>query len=136
MVTTVARRRVQAPAQVRIPDKDGNEILINNGRSILLRLRGERKARRIGEINSKKQLVVHRKRIIHLHYKSQSYGFNHYIIDNAKKFNKVLLIDERGSYLIPNKVILEKGEFLYFKQVGFELQIFLSLEIINQYKLN
>lgn len=135
MVGTLTRRRVKPPSQIRIPDKDGNEILVNDGRRILLRLASEKKARRIGEINSKKQLVVHRKRMIHLHYKSQSYGFNHYIIDNAKKFKHVLLIDERGRYLIPNKVILKKGEFLYFKQIGFELQIFLSLEIINQYKL-
>ena len=120
---------------IRIPDKDGNEIVIKN-KIISLRLAAENRLRQVGIINSKKQLSVKRKRIAHLHYKSQSYGFNHYIIDNAKKFNKVLLSDERGTYLIPNKIILDMGEFLYFKQQGFEIQIFLSLEIINQYKLN
>ena len=119
---------------IRIPDADGNEIVVKD-KNISLKLASEDRSRRIGIINSKKQLSIKRKRIIHLHYKSQSYGFNHYVIDNAKKFNKVLLSDERGTYLIPNKIILEKGEFLYFKQQGFEVQIFLSLEIINQYKL-
>ena len=120
---------------IRIPDADGNELRIVD-RTILLKLASETKTRRIGLINSKNQLYIKRKRIIHLHYKSDSYGFNHYIIDNAKKFSSVLLIDERGRYLIPNRVILDEGKFLYFKQEGFERQIFLSLDIINQYKIN
>lgn len=122
------------PGMIIIPDGDGNEIRVFD-KTLSLKLKSERRSRRIGVINSKRQLYIQRKRDRHLHYKSKSYGFNFSIINAAKKFDSVLLSDEKGRYLIPNKIILEEGKFLYFKQLGFEKQIFLSLEIINNYKL-
>lgn len=121
--------------QIRIPDTQGNEILINNGSTILLKLTNETRVRRLGIINSKHYFVVHRNRKTHLHYKTNSYGFNYYIVKNAQKFNYILLIDKSGKYLIPNNVILEQGKILQFKSEGFELQIFLTLKIIKKYKL-
>lgn len=120
---------------IRIPDSDGNEFRIIDKKKIVLKLKTERKARNVGIINSLSQLVVKRKRKLHLHYMSNSYGFNYFIIANAQKFQKVLLCDELGRYLIPNSVILEEGKFLYFKQTGFEKQLFLPLDIINKFKL-
>jgi hypothetical protein len=55
-------------------------------------------------------------------------------LDNAKLFDDVLLIDDSGAYLIPRKYILEEGKFMNFKNNGgFELQIFLSLDLIEDF---
>ena len=43
---------------------------------------------------------------------------------------------ETNEYVIPLEEILKKGDFLNFKQQGFELQIFLKKEIIEQWKRN
>ena len=63
----------------------------------------------------------------HLHYKSESYGFNYELLRDGMfvwvfvhlPFNE-LLITSRNH-------ILEKGSFLHFKNEGFERQIFLPL---------
>ena len=63
----------------------------------------------------------------HLHYKSDSYGFNYELLRDGNfvwviihlPFNK-LLVTSRNH-------ILEKGSFLHFANKGFEKQIFLPL---------
>ena len=63
----------------------------------------------------------------HLHYKSESYGFNYELLRDGNfvwvyvhlRFNE-LLVTSRNH-------ILEKGSFLHFANKGFERQIFLPL---------
>jgi hypothetical protein len=114
-----------------IPDKYGNSIIVS-GNVISLKLKSETRTREIGLINlQEKYLAVNRVRSKHLFRKNSSYGFNHYILLNAKKFDKIKLSDDIGTWLIPIKLILEKGSFLHFNKDGFELQIFLPLDIIT-----
>jgi hypothetical protein len=118
-------------SQVVIPDKYGNSIIVS-GNVISLKLKSETRTREIGLINlQEKYLAVNRVRSKHLFRKNSSYGFNHYILLNAKKFDKIKLSDDIGTWLIPIKLILEKGSFLHFNKDGFELQIFLPLDIIT-----
>ena len=114
-----------------IPDKFGNSIIVLEN-IISLQLKSEKRKREIGVINFKeKYLSVNRIRDKHLFRKNNSYGFNHYILSNAKKFDKIMLSDDYGTWLIPIKLILEKGSFLHFNNEGFELQIFLPLDVIK-----
>ena len=51
-----------------------------------------------------------------------------------KQFNTIRLQDEFNRWTIPLQYILENGEFLFFKEQGFEKQIFISLNKIEQFK--
>jgi len=118
-----------------IEDKQGNR-LIRKKTTMHLALKGAKSLREIGRINfNARTMSTYRSRTKHLHRQSNSYGFNHYLIKNAVTFDSVLLKDEYGMYRISCEVILKDGFFLYFKQEGFELQIFLSLDTINKYKI-
>ena len=115
-----------------IPDKFDNSIIIS-GNIISIQLKNEARTREIGVINQKERyFAVNRIREKHLFRKNNSYGFNHYILSNTKKFDSIRLSDDFGTWLIPIKLILEKGSFLHFNKVGFELQIFLTLDIITK----
>jgi hypothetical protein len=119
-----------------IQDESGNKIQNFKKGTIKLFLASEKRGRTIGVVNKQERwLTMRRKQAKHLHYKSNSYGFNYEVISRAKQFDKVLLTDETGSYLIPNKKILEDGSFLWFQSQGFERQIFLKLEEIKKYKV-
>jgi hypothetical protein len=116
-----------------IPDKFDNSIIIS-GNIISLKLKSEARTREIGVINPQERyFAVNRIREKHLFRKNNSYGFNHYILANAKKFDSIMLSDDFGTWLIPIKLILEKGSFLHFNKDGFELQIFLPLDVIKEY---
>jgi hypothetical protein len=58
------------------------------------------------------------------------------LLNAAKVFDKINLIDEHDEWIIPVKYILEKGDFLHFKneENGFERQIFIPLEKIENFK--
>ncbi len=70
----------------------------------------------------------------HLHRISNSYGFNYQLLDEAKKFDFVRIIAADAEYKIPRTEILSKGSFLFFKEQGFERQIFVKLEELNNFK--
>ena len=102
----------------------------------IVRLALPKQTRVIGKINdATKTLEVKRVREKHLMRANNSYGFNSYVIENAKRFDKVLLNDNFGAFLIPLEVIRENGTFLHFLKQGFEKQTFLNLNYINQYKI-
>lgn len=119
------------------PDQEGNFFEIVNDADIItifLKLKKESKKREIGVINvSLSTMFIKRSREKHLFRKNQSYGFNEHIISNATTFQYVRFDDEFISALIPRKVIMEKGSYLHFKEIGFERQLFLTLEEINKY---
>jgi len=104
---------------------------------VKIKLHKESFARSLGTIVcGEKTLYTKRDSSKHLHYKSNSYGFNHAFILNAKRFDKVRLeVDESEVYLIPTSVILVEGFFLHFQKEGFEKQIFLGVETINKYRV-
>jgi hypothetical protein len=121
-----------------ITDNLGNKIIASsNGDRIkvLLKLNTEIRSRLLGYINIKSNSIkIIRKKELHLMQINNSYGFNHTLLADAKTFNKILLKDEFNSWSIPTQFILDNGKFLFFKEQGFEKQIFISLEQLNQFK--
>lgn len=121
-----------------IADNVGNKIIASNNGSrikVLLKLNSEIRSRLLGYINIKsKSIKIIRKKEVHLLQKNNSYGFNHTLLLDAKRFDKILLKDEINSWKIPTQFILDNGKFLFFKEQGFEKQIFISIEQLNQFK--
>lgn len=121
-----------------IVDSAGNKIIASNNGSrikVLLKLQNELRSRLLGYINIKsKSIKITRKKEVHLLQKNNSYGFNHTLLLDAKRFDKILLKDEINSWKIPTQFILDNGKFLFFKEQGFEKQIFISIEQLNQFK--
>ena len=129
----------QKPKTNILTDHFGNQIVINNYDkciSLFVKLISERYKRKVGDvIKSTRVLKVYRSRYKHLHRKSGSYGFNHQILVEAKKFDIIRLNDEHGSYNIPRTFILENGSFLHFQKQGFERQIFLPVDKIESFEV-
>jgi hypothetical protein len=120
-----------------ILDEKGNELIAKtNGNVISLYLKLVEKSERLLGIIDKneKTFQIQRNREKHIFKRNKSYGFNHYVLKNAKTFDKIYLLDDVTSWIIPVKFILENGSFMQFQQQGFELQIFIPLEKIAQFE--
>jgi len=103
---------------------------------ISLKLKSEPGSRNIGEVKlDDKTLLLKRNKAKHLFKKNNSYGFNEYLIENGKTFDKIMLADDDAVYLFPKELVKEKGNYLYFKQEGFEKQIFLALDEIKKHQI-
>jgi hypothetical protein len=114
-------------------DTHGNR-LYSKGATVYLKLaKGEH--RKLGVIDPKQRVfAVKRERMKHLFRKFNAYGFNHHFFSTpSAAFDKILLEDDFGKYLIPVKMILE-GSYLHFLGNGFERQVFLPLERIELLK--
>lgn len=123
---------------IKIADNFGNFIIVTSNDVIKLSLVKDvvREPRKIGVLDRKdRMLYVERNREKHLFKKGNAYGFNEKVIRDAKAFDHVMLHDEYGDYKIPREEILKKGEHLFFKEQGFELQIFLSLREIKKHQV-
>lgn len=117
-----------------LSDDSGNRIMVDDNIITLVLKDGSR--HKVGVINEKEKVMeTIRKKDIHTLRKANAYGFNHYIVSKARRFNAIKLSDEEGSYKIPLDVILKWGFFLHFKTQGFERQIFLDKDIIKNYKI-
>ena len=113
-----------------IQDEHGNKLYRRKD-NIFLQLESEAFPRKLGTIDEENQIIVmFRDSSKHLHRKSNSYGFNFQLLKTATVFKTIRLIVDGIHYLIPLELIRKKGQFLFFKQQGFEKQIFLSLEEI------
>jgi len=104
--------------------------------TISLKLK-DRPLRDIGIVDMGSRIIMmKRERKKHLFKKTNSYGFNEYLIRNGKTFDKILLSDEDGFYLFPKEVVIENNSYLHFKSDGYEKQLFLPLDIIYAYKVD
>ena len=118
-----------------IEDAFGNKIIRKQAK-IYLKLAEEDSHREIGYIDFKTgTFICRRRKSVHLHIKSNSYGFNHKIMTEAVTFDKVKIYIDAAVYLMPVEDIVKYGQFLFFKQKGFELQLFVPVEIIERYPL-
>ena len=119
-------------------DQYGNyfEVEENKGwLTVSLKLQ-DTKIREIGRVNLKERFIeIKRDKAKHLFRKNNSYGFNEHLIKSGKTFDKIKLTDDGGTYIFPKSEILEKGKYLFFKEQGFEKQLFLPLEEINKFKI-
>lgn len=134
-----AARLPRAKDEFRMTGDDyGNIIRVkNNGKRIIvdLKLASENKYRRMGVITlSTKTIEIKRVRERHLFHKTQSYGFNHKLIAESKLFDKIRLKDDFEEWVIPKAYLLEHCEFLNFAKQGFELQCFLPLYKMADFK--
>lgn len=100
-----------------------------------LQLAKEKREREIGVIDHElKRFEIKRDPKKHLFLKFNAYGINHSLL-NEGLFDKVLINDTKNVWEIPNEQILKIGKFLHFKNNGgFELQIFIPLDEIKEYK--
>lgn len=128
--------------QFLLDDTGTNKLIIHNYKKttiIFLKLKAEGgKTRKIGvTTNSTKTCLIKRKRSLHLFNKGNAYGFNDYVIRNAKNFNKIWLKDDISEWKIPLEFILDNanGQYFHFLGQGFELQKFFSLEEIEQFRV-
>jgi hypothetical protein len=121
-----------------ILDEKGNQLIAKTNENIIslhLKLSSEKSERLLGIVNKvDKTFQINRVREKHLFKRNKSYGFNYFVLKNAKTFDKIYLIDDVTSFMIPVKFVLENGGFLQFQQQGFELQIFLPIEKMQQFE--
>lgn len=135
------KKPASAPTNVfTIVDEEGNKIVsTHNGHfaRIHLKLKEENFQRNIGTIKiAEREFHVKRDRTKHFMWRTRQYGFNHYILDNAKLFDTVVIEDEHARWRIPRATMLEHGKFMHFKNNGgFELQVFVSLDTLAPYEI-
>ena len=115
-------------------DGNGNSIIVDT-ETIYLQLSKNKGVRKlVGVINFKERYIrMNRLSTKHLLQKADSYGFNWHVLSQARKFDTVMLCTDEGVYKIPVQDIINRGQFLFFKEQGFEKQIFLTRQIINEY---
>lgn len=123
-------------------DGSGEDLMLvystDTARKIYLKLFSESKKRLIGMVTrSTKTIHFKRKRDIHLFRKTESYGFNYWLLSSQSYMEWVDLKDDYGyNWKIPIKYVLDNGKFLHFASCGFERQIFLTLEELDKFKIH
>lgn len=120
-----------------IIDKLSNALLIHFDGRVELEIATEKSTRNVGIIKDK-TLFVERSSDKHVHRKSNSYGFNYYLLKNVKYFDWVAINEDGVNfYVIPKQTIIDLGNVMYFKNSqdgnSFEVQIFLYRNIIKNY---
>lgn len=118
-----------------VDDGYGN-CIVRQKNFLYLRLKGDDSLKMLGEIDFTQRIMkVHRNRNKHLYVKYKAYGFNHFMIKYASTFDKILLSDNFGMYLIPTSDILEKGKYINHKKSGFELQVLFPVKLLQIYRI-
>ena len=119
-------------------DTQGNQIIATDRVNVInidLKLKSEKKRRHVGDITkSTRTFFIMRKRQYHLHLLSNSYGFNYTILEQAQHFDYVSIQDEFKRWKVRREDLLKKENqtILHFKQQGFEVQIFISLDKLDE----
>lgn len=112
-------------------DNYGNELYIRD-KVIYLKLKEENRTRKLAVIRAD-YLFITRDYNKHRHRKSNSYGFNDHVLKMAKRVKFINLSDQFHSYYIPIKFILSQGQYLFFKEKGMERQLFISIDLLNEF---
>jgi hypothetical protein len=107
--------------------------------TIYLKLKSEENRRQLGNMD----FITHtfyckRSTAKHYHRQMKGFGFNWTVLSdtllNIKKIH--LVVDDNEEYLFDCSLIKEYGKFLNFKQQGFELQKFMPLSLIKNFRIN
>jgi hypothetical protein len=126
-------------------DSSGNKVYMriffdeNNehqSANIHLKLKEEKAPRMLGNFDFQtRTFYCKRSMSKHLHRKSRSFGFNWTILGDAflSVENVYIIVDDSEHYMFPITLIKDYGHFLNFKQQGFELQRFMSFDLIKRY---
>jgi len=123
-----------------LQDNFGNVIIVENNKrriSVYLRLASERHRRLIGHIDPK-YLTLHIERELskHLLKKANAFGINNTLLQKSKTFNYICLheTDTDQIYIFDKQWAIDNGTYLFFKQEGFEKQIFLNRDHLQQWR--
>lgn len=111
-----------------------NEKKEKTSASVYLGLASEKRKRYLGTVDFMQHIFYCKRSVSeHLHRMTQSFGFNWTILeDEFLNIQKIyLVVDDTTVYFFDKKIISEYGSFMNFKTEGFELQRFLSFDIIK-----
>ena len=130
--------KAESANNVFLEDEYGNSISITQNGAVILNLASEDRVRTIGVLNKAEgTFEFRREEKKHLHRKSKSYGFNYWFLAKTNSFSHILFtIKGDGTYKIPKEEIIDNGKFLFFKQQGFELQTFLKVDKIKEFRVS
>ena len=111
-------------------------VFVTQGKAFI-KLRSEKRPKLIGFMGGHRGnvLIMQRSEERHMMQRIRGYGFNVCLLEKfliPKGLSVGLEIDGKYKYALDPKLIMEHGSYLHFKNQGFELQIFLSLENIEQ----
>lgn len=126
-------------------DRGGNALVVYEEpvygtRKFYLHLAIEKNPRLIGEVDrSTKIMFMRRDWAKHYHFAMRAFGFNYIVLKESQQFDKILLQIKKAEdyyeyFLIPKKFILDCGQVKEFNKTGFEIQIFLRSEYLEQFK--
>jgi len=120
-------------------DEQGNEFRLEDNGEMFLNITKEKKKRKIGAlIKQQDGTFAYHKRVKekHIFRANKSWGLNWQVIKEVLPDGVEIIVEtEKRLYKIGKAEALEKGEFLWFKSVGFEKQIFVPIKYWTVYKL-
>lgn len=111
-------------------ESQGHKFRISNVDEIVKLILPGQKGRMVGRIKGTRFITV-RKPLSHTHLLTNSYGFNYHFINDAEYWGfDIVELKERRKLIakLTPKEIMEKGEIKQYRDKGFELQIFVSLD--------
>jgi hypothetical protein len=126
-------------------DNAGNKVYLrvfydendqHQSANVHLKLKEENSPRQLGSFDfNDRTFYCKRSTAKHLHRKTKSFGFNWTILNDAYLSVEYvyIIVDDTEHYKFPITLIKDYGTFLNFKQQGFELQRFMSFELIKRY---
>jgi len=118
---------------LRVQDRNGNIVTLLDNGVVELKLINENKIRVLGKIEN--NVIKIFRPFNHIHYKTNSIGFNAALIENDFGFDFIELEFRGNKYFFSKEVLIANCFHLQFFTNANELQKFLKLEIIEKYKV-
>src|SRR6478752_7294544 len=122
-------------AEQGIADPLSNKWWIDKG-TVILKLAKENYNRKLGLILGDR-FIVYRNREKHTFHKTNSYGFSSEVIEGLYKYVGIKFVDvydDFGMYRLDIDII-KRGDYLFFKEEGFEKQLFVPIPEIEKHKV-
>jgi len=118
-------------------DEIGNIIRWGSGRCFLRIVGSGKGFVELGHMGGidRKIFIIYRDSKKHMMHSVRGYGFNNELLRRfliPESIDIGLNIDNKVKYLLDPAMIIELGQYLYFKTSGFEKQVFLPLATIEQ----
>lgn len=118
-------------------DRKGNQLIRYDNGAYTLKLISENgRERQIGLLVDRTMFVERKDN--HYFHKAHGYGFNYLLLKRSTVFDFVMITHNSDQYKVPRQTILDFGKVLEFKEAqdgnSFEIQTFLSFDIIKKYK--
>ncbi len=108
---------------------DSGNFLLKEDNSIKLHLKKESKTKIIGFYDEKINIYRKNVKLKNIFQKTNSIGFCYKLLTLLPKNCRIIIniIENKTEYHINVKNAILKGSFLFFKEEGFEKQLFVSL---------